>query len=77
MGRSHDIPVMRLVNPPKKSAGAKAMDLCEERATRSGRRVPRSPNDPDISDAVRFWYRDVMRRLDRCIIAVMLFAILR
>jgi hypothetical protein len=59
---------MRFDTPPKKRAGAKAIDLCAERATRRGRRVPRSPREPEISSVVRFAYIEIRRRLNRDII---------
>ena len=61
MGTSQKNPVIILEIPPKNNAGAREMALSEDSATRRGRSVPRSPRDPDISDNVKDWMRDLDR----------------
>ena len=46
-----------LLIPPKNSAGVSAMLRWRERPVRSGKRVPRSPSDPEISEVVRVFWR--------------------
>ena len=47
-------PVIILQTPAQNNAGANVILRCRASATVSGMNVPRSPNEPDSSDKVRF-----------------------
>lgn len=64
-----------LLIPPKKSAGASAMVRWRERAVRRGRRVPRSPRDPEISDVVSVLWKWVSMFFMLVMVGVLVFEV--